>query len=182
MYFLQQSFISSRQSSMKRFFILSILCCSSVVAMADTCLQTDKKGSEGDSRHYDYGSCTPSSSSANTGGAVNAVGQQMLNLMSHESDNNDRGYSDAEREANRNELAAFDKEQKRRRESVKIGSTEELYRQEYFKLENWQYQNANITDAQMQAIRDEVAAAINTNQLLDLYGKQHYDDVKDVAT
>jgi len=158
------------------------MCCSSVGVLADTCLQTDKKGREGDSRYYDYGRCKPAAGANDSYNSLTAVGKQLESIMSRNNDPSDRGYSDAERSENMRTIAQLNKEFDTRRAFVKLGATVELDRQEYFQLNAWQYQNAAITDSQIQDIRKEIGASIEAGTLLDKYGNQGYEDPKNAAT
>lgn len=169
---------------MKRILLIA-LCSAGALAHADTCLQTDKKGHEGDSRYYDYGRCKPTDRS-DSYNSVNAIGGQIQNMMQRSSDASDRGYSDAEREAYRREQAAFARSDQAFKDSanasraaVKYGASAELHDIDYSKH---QFQNAGISAEQQQAVRNEIGTAISAGKLLEAFPGKAYGDAGNTGT
>lgn len=149
------------------------------LASADTCLNTDKeKYASNDVRSFDYGKCKPAAGAPdNSYNSLNAIGKQMQGIMER---NNDAGYSNAEREANLREIRAaeaqiqaFKDSQSAKRRKVKYGASAEMRDIDY---RDYQYQNANITPEQQQAIRQEIGDAIANGKLLETYGATNYAD------
>lgn len=159
---------------------LLLLACSST-ALAESCLQTDKKGVAGDSRYYDYGRCSRGASGPNTD-SLGVIAKQLQGLMGQSDNAAGRGYTDAERAAGRQSLARFKDEQDARRASVKLGATMELIQSGDLVYSRFQYQRADIGEDQRQAIRNELGRAIESGKLLDTYGALPFEDRKSPAT
>ncbi|MDQ8037297.1 MAG: hypothetical protein REI12_07740 [Pedobacter sp.] len=160
--------------------VLLLGCIASASALADTCLNTDKeKYADNDVRSFDYGKCKPAAGAPdNSYNSLNAIGKQMQGIMER---SNESGYSDAQREANLREIRAMDakikayqNEQAAKRSQIKYGASIEKSGIDYSK---YQYQNANISIENQQAIRQEIGAAITSGKLLETYGNTNYADV-----
>lgn len=159
--------------------LMLLLCCGSALAQADTCLQVDKKGHEGDSRYYDYGRCRPAPGApSQTYDSLGTIGQQLQGMMSR-GNGNDRGYSDAEREKFRREMQEFAAGQSERRAAVRYGASVELGG---FDAASLQFSNAAVTAEQIAAIRAEIGTAISAGKLLDTYNGAAYADSQNSAT
>lgn len=163
---------------MKR-MLLVLLCSGSTLALADTCLQVEKIGHEGDSRYYDYGRCRPAPNAPNqTYDSLGTIGQQLQGMMSRDN-GNDRGYSDAERDKHRREAQQFNAEQSARRAAVRYGASVELGGLDYAP---YLFSNAAVTAEQLVAIRAEIGAAISSGKLLETYDGAAYADRTNGAT
>jgi len=141
----------------------------SVPAQAETCLQTDKKGADGDPRSYDYGKCK-SATPTETYGSIGVIGQQMQGLMEQR-----QAGEDAQRAAIQRSNAAFLAERAQLYAQMKYGTSLELINgQESVAI--YQYQDADIPAEQRAAIRSEIGLAIDAGKLIETYGGVDYSD------
>ncbi|WP_428311477.1 hypothetical protein [Hydrocarboniphaga sp.] len=141
----------------------------SAPAFADPCLQTDKKGADGDPRRYDYGKCR-SDKPTETFGSIGVIGQQMQGLMEQRQANDD-----AQRAAIQRSNAAFLAERAQLYSKMQYGTSLELVNgQETVAI--YQYKGADIPAEERAAIRSEIGAAIDAGKLLETYGTVDYSD------
>lgn len=139
----------------------------SAPAFADPCLQTDKKGADGDPRRYDYGKCR-SDKPTETYSSIGVIGQQMQGLMEQRQANDD-----AQRAAVQRSNAAFLAERAQLYAKMQYGTSLELVDgQETVAI--YQYKDADIPAEQRAAIRSEIGAAIDAGNLLETYGTVDY--------
>ena len=156
-------------------FTSAVLALFSSQSFADACLNTDKRGDDGDARHYDYVACKPSGvAGGQRYNSLSIIGGQMADIMSRRSEDN--GYSDAEREANLQAIRSFVASEAKRRADVKYGALMELTSGSNFAA-GMIYPNANIPQEQQRAIRNEISSAISAGKLLETYGNKNYADV-----
>lgn len=149
-----------------------LLCAASLLAApawADPCLQTDKKGADGDPRSYDYGKCK-SDKPTETYGSIGVIGQQMQGLMEQR-----QAADDAQRSAIQRSNAAFLAERAQLYAQMQYGTSLELVDGQKT-VAIYQYKNADIPAEERAAIRSEIGAAIDAGKLLETYGTVDYSD------
>ncbi|RYZ99530.1 MAG: hypothetical protein EOO68_12350, partial [Moraxellaceae bacterium] len=150
-----------------RFSLLCIAGLLSLTTFADPCLQTDKKGADGDPRSYDYGKCK-SDKPTETYGSIGVIGQQMQGLMEQR-----QASDDAQRAAVQRSNAAFLAERAQLYAQMKYGTSLELVQgQETVAI--YQYKGADIPAEQRAEIRSEIGTAIDAGKLLETYGTVDY--------
>ncbi|WP_295688391.1 hypothetical protein [uncultured Nevskia sp.] len=156
-----------KNNKVRPLLLLFSACLLSAPAFADPCLQTDKKGADGDPRSYDYGKCK-SDKPSETYGSIGVIGQQMQGLMEQRQANDD-----AERAVLQRSNAAFLAERAQLYSKMKYGTAMELVNgQETVVI--FQYKDAEIPAEQRAAIRSEIGAAIDAGKLLETYGTVDY--------
>jgi hypothetical protein len=155
--------------AVKKRLLLCVAALLSAPAFADPCLQTDKKGADGDPRSYDYGKCK-SDKPTETYGSIGVIGQQMQGMM-EQRQARDAAESDAVQRSN----AAFLAERAQLWASMKYGTSMELV-QGQESVAVYQYKNADIAAEQRAAIRSEIGAAIDAGKLLETYGAVDYSN------
>ena len=163
--------------AMKRIILLTSIALGlfSSQSFAEACLNTDKKGGDGDPRSYDYVACKPSGvAGGQSYNSVSIIGGQMADIMSRRSQDSS-SYTDEERAENRRAAQAFAANEANRRAGVKYGALRETTNDAAF-VAGHLYPNANIPAAQQRAIRSEIAAAISAGRLLETYGSKDYTD------
>ncbi|MES2491509.1 MAG: hypothetical protein V4607_17120 [Pseudomonadota bacterium] len=141
-------------------------------SFAEACLNTDKKGGDGDPRSYDYVACKPSGvAGGQSYNSVSIIGGQMADIMSRRT--KDSGYTDEERAANLRELRAFAANEAKRRAGVTYGALVEMTNDANF-VADLIYPNAKISEQQQRAIRSEISTAISAGRLLETYDTRDY--------
>ena len=156
-------------SDMLRLAAVPLLFAFASPAFAEACLNTDKQGSAGDARYYDYQACKPKGvAGGQQYNSVGIIGGQMADIMSRR--NADSGYTDEQRAANRSELQAFADRQEGRRALAKIGAHAEYSETAAGLL----YPNATLSSEQQAPIRKEIGEAIGQGKLIETYGARDY--------
>ncbi len=152
---------------MRSLLSLCIVGLLSTSAFADPCLQTDKKGGDGDPRSYDYGKCK-SDKPTETYGSIGVIGQQMQGLMEQR-----QASDDAQRAALQRSNAAFLAERGQLWAKMKYGTSMELVDGQQT-VAIYQYDGADIPAEQRAAMRSEIGVSIDAGKLLETYGIADY--------
>lgn len=148
--------------------LLGLLLLGSAPAQAESCLNDDRKGHEGDARYYDYVACKPKGGASQSYNSLGIIGGQMQEILSRR--DADDGYTDAEREANRRADQAYKQGQSDRRARLRYGAYPELGSTPQEIEARYRYLDADISAEQRSAIRREIGAAIAAGRLLETYG------------
>ena len=136
-------------------------------AMAEKCLNTEKdKYANNDPRHADYIEC-PAAGETNKYGAIGAIGGILSKYLS------DDTPSASQQKENSRAVEQYIAKEIAGRSKVRYGAAVEIGGGDVGPL---QYPNANIPEAQKQALSKDLERAVAGNKLVETYGSADFSN------